>query len=260
MSAESSSATPASAPVALNPMSMTWIITKREFLGYFRTPVAYVFLAAFLAALVGLTWFMGRIFDAREANLLRFFSFVPWLFLILIPAVGMRLWAEERRSGTWELMFTYPVSVTQAVIAKFLAGWAFVTVAIALTFPLPLTIEYLGEPDWGPIWTGYLGAILMAGAYLGICSLMSSLTKNQVIAFILGLLVCMLLVLLGFSPFNDFLRGLGLPNGVVDGIANFSFVTHFEALSKGLVMLRDLGFFAGLIVFSLLINILVLER
>lgn len=235
-------------------------VFKREFFGYFRSPVAYVFLAVFLVAAVGLPWFLGNFFDSNDASLNTFFLFVPWVFLFLIPAVGMRLWAEEKRSGTWELLFTLPLSTGQAVLGKFLAGWAFISLAIVLTFTLPLTVAYLGTPDWGPIFTGYLGSILMAGGYLSVCSLTSSLTKNQVISFVLSTMTCLLLVFLGWSVFNGFLLSLELPVWLVDVLANFSFVTHFEPLVKGLIHLRDLLFFFSLITFCLCLNILTLER
>lgn len=240
--------------------AMVRILAKREFLGYFRSPVAYVFLAVFLLALVGLAWFLGRIFEAREASLERFFFFIPWVFLFLIPAVGMRLWSEERRSGTWELLFTYPITGTQAVIGKFLAGWLFITLAVLLSFPLVLTLEYLGDPDWGPMISGYIGVILMAGSYLGICSLTSSLTKNQVISFVLSVLICLVLVALGLDAFTDLINSLGAPSGVSESVANFSFLTHFNPISKGLMKWDDIAFFLGLIIFSLWANVVVLER
>lgn len=235
-------------------------IFKREFLAYFRSPVAYVFLAVFLVAAVGLPWFIGGFFDANEASLSVFFMFQPWVFLFLIPAVGMRLWAEEKRSGTWELLFTMPISVTHAVAGKFLAGWAFISLALLLSFTMPVTVAFLGSPDWGPVFAGYLGAVLMAGAYLGICSLASSLTKNQVIAFVISVAVCLALVLLGWSVFNDVLLAMSFPVGVVDAVANFSFITHYDPMVKGLVRLADLLFFAALIVFCLGLNVLALER
>lgn len=235
------------------------ILCQREFLGYFRTPVAYVFLAVFLIATAGLTWFVGGFFEANDASLNRFFLFFPWIYLFLIPAVGMRLWSEERRSGTWELLLTLPISPAQAVVGKFLAGWGFIATAILLTVPMPLTVAYLGTPDWGPIFSGYLGAILMAGAYLGVCSLMSSLTRNQVVAFVLGLMTCLILVFFGWSVFNELLLSF-LPVAVVDAIANFSFVTHFDPMVKGMIALRDVVFFASLMVFTLLLNIVILER
>jgi ABC-2 type transport system permease protein len=232
---------------------------KREFMGYFRTPVAYVFLAVFLLASSGLTWFLGGFFESNDASLNRFFLFLPWVFLFLIPAVGMRLWSEERRSGTWELLFTLPVSTLEAVLAKFLAGWAFISVGLLLTFPMPLTAAYLGDPDPGPILSGYLGAVLMAGSYLAICSLASALTKNQVISFVLGLIFCLVLVFLGWSVFNDLLLAI-FPIGVVDALANFSFITRFDGMVKGLITLKDLIFFLSLSLCSLALNVVVLER
>lgn len=234
-------------------------VFKREFLGYFRTPVAYVFLAVFLLATAGLTWFLGRFFSGNDASLNRLFVFLPWVFLFLIPAVGMRLWSEEKRSGTWELLLTMPISPLQAVLGKFLAGWAFVSLAVLLTAPLAVTVAYLGDPDWGPVFSGYFGAILMAGSYLSICALASSLTKNQVISFVLGLMACLVLVFLGWSVFNDLLLAV-LPVPAVDALSNFSFITHFDSMAKGLVTLRDTAFFLSLTLFCLCVNVLVLER
>lgn len=234
-------------------------VCKREFLSYFRSPVAYVFLVVFILAANGLTWFIGNWFESNDASMARFFEFLPWVYLFLIPAVGMRLWSEEKRSGTWELLFTYPLPVAEAVIGKFLAGWAFVAVGLALTFTMPLTAAYLGNPDWGPILAGYLGAFLMAGAYLGICSLASSVTRNQVISFVLGLVACLVLVFLGWSVFNDFLFGMGFSVAWVDFIANLGFIPHFDPMSKGLIAL-DLLYFGSLILFSLWLNIVILER
>ncbi len=235
-------------------------VFKREFLGYFRTPIAYVFLAVFSVASVSLTWFVGGFFESNQAGLERFFVFVPWIFLFLVPAVGMRLWSEEKRSGTWELLLTHPVSVAQAVLAKFMAGWAFIAIGVACTLTLPATVAYLGDPDWGPIGSGYFGTLLMGGAYLSICSLASSLTKNQVIAFVLGLIACLVLVFLGWSVFNGLLLQLGLPVWLVDGLSNFSFVTHFEGFTRGLVTLRDSVFFVTVMAASLWLNIIALER
>ena len=233
---------------------------KREFMSYFRSPVAYVFLAVFLVASVSLTWFIGGFFDSNDASMHLFFDALPWVYLFLIPSVGMRLWAEEKRSGTWELLFTYPVDVSLAVIAKFLAGWAFISLALVFTVTMPITVAYLGEPDWGPIFTGYLAAILMAGAYLGICSLASALTQNQVISFVISFIVCLGLVLLGWSVFNDFLNMMGWPVAAVDFIANLGFIPHFEPMTKGLVTMGDLLFFFSLIGITLWLNTIVLER
>lgn len=241
-------------------MSATYIVFKREFLSFFRSPVAYVFLAAFLIAAITLTWYPGQFFDSNNASLEGFFTFIPWIFLILIPASGMRLWAEERRAGTWELLFTMPLSVGQAVLGKFLAGWAFVSLAILLTFTLPVTASFLGDPDWGPIFTGYFGSILMAGAYLSVCSLTSAFTKNQVISFVISFVICMVLVFLGFSMLNEAMLELGWPVWLVDSIANFSFITHFEPMQQGLIAVRDVLFFFALMAFCLALNVVVLER
>ena len=239
---------------------MTYPIFKREFLGYFRSPVAYVFLVAFLVISVSLALSrFGGFFQANSASLDRYFLFFPWLFLFLVPAVGMRLWSEERRSGTVELLFTLPITTLEAVLGKFLAAWAFLTLAILLSFPLAITVAYLGSPDWGVLVTGYLGSILMAGAYLGVCSLTSSLTKNQVISFVISVGVCAVMLFLGLSGFTKFLEGW-LPVNVADAISNFSFVTHFEALLKGIIDPKDIVFFLSVMGFTLFLNVVALER
>lgn len=241
-------------------MNATRVLFAREFMGYFRTPVAYVFLGVFVLIASGLPWFLGGFFESNDANLQRFFTFIPWVYLFLIPAVGMRLWSEEKRTGTAELLLTLPITHTQAVLGKFLAGWAFVGVALLLTAGMPLTVDYLGDPDWGTMFCGYLACMLMAGAYLSICSLMSALTKSQVVSFVLSVLACLVLVLLGWSLFNDLLLLIGLPVSLVDVLANFSFVTHFTSMSKGLVTLPDLAFFTSVTAFSLALNIMALEN
>ena len=241
-------------------MNPTGIVFKRELASYFATPVAYVFTIVFLIAAVMLPWFLGGFFRSNVASLEVFFRFLPWIFLILIPAAGMRLWSEEKRGGTWELLFTLPISVGQAVVGKFLAAWAFISLAVLLTFPMVLTVGYLGKPDWGPLAVGYVGAILMAGAYLGVCSLMSALTKNQVISFVLSLLACIILLVLGLSIFSEILANIGLPVFAADAIANFSFIPHFENFSKGLILLKSIAFFASVTGISLFLNIIVLER
>ncbi len=240
-------------------MSQITPVLKREFLGYFRSPVAYVFLVVFLMASVGLAFFVGQFFRANQASLESFFVFHPWLFLFLIPAVGMRLWSEEKRSGTVELLFTLPLTTLDAVLGKFLAAWAFLAVAILLSFPMAITVGYLGDPDWGVIASGYLGSILMAGAYLGVCSLTSALTKNQVISFVLSVLACLVLVFLGWSVFNGALSAV-LPVWAVDLIANFSFVTHFDAFTKGIIDPKDVVFFLSLTGLTLFLNVVALER
>ena len=236
-------------------------IFKREFLGYFRSPVAYVFLIVFLVASVGLAFFAGGFFKAGLATLESYFYFHPWLFLFLVPAAGMRLWSEEKRAGTVELLFTLPITTLEAVIGKFLAAWAFLAIAILLSFPMALTLGYLGNPDWGVIISGYAGSILMAAGYLGVCSLMSALTKNQVISFVLSVFTCVILVLLGTSMFSGFLTGfLNLPVAITDLVANFSFLTHFDAFAKGIIDPKDVIFFLSLTGLTLFLNVVVLER
>jgi ABC-2 type transport system permease protein len=233
-------------------------IFERELLGYFRSPIGYVFLVVFVLLAVGLPWFLDNFLESDEAGLQLFFRYLPWINVLFVPAVGMRLWSEEKNSGTWELLLTLPFTTTQAVVGKFLAGWVFVGIGLLLTFPFPLTVEYLGEPDWGPILGGYAMGFLMAGAVLGICSLMSSLTHNQVIAFILGVLACLILNLTGWSVFNTLLRDL--PVGLADAINNFSFTTHFETARQGLVRLSDVLFYVSVAACALLANVVVLER
>jgi ABC-2 type transport system permease protein len=242
-------------------MSQIPPLFKREFLGYFRSPVAYVFLIVFLMASVGCAFFLGRFFDSNIASLESYFQFSPWLFILFVPAVGMRLWSEEKRSGTIELLFTLPVTTLEAVLAKFLAAWAFLCLAVALSFPMALTVAYLGDPDWGVIGSSYLGCMLMAGAYLGICSLTSAFTKNQVISFVISVFICFVMVLLGWSVFTDFLGGyLTLPSWLVDIVSNFSFTTHFSGFVKGIVDAKDAVFFLSLAGFCLFLNVLVLDR
>ena len=236
-------------------------IFKREFFGYFRSPVAYVFLIVFLFSSVGLAFFAGGFFKGRVATLESYFYFHPWLFLFLVPAAGMRLWSEEKRSGTVELLFTLPITTLEAVLGKFLAAWTFLAIAILASFPMAITLGYLGDPDWGVIVSGYAGSILMAGGYLGVCSLMSALTKNQVISFVLSVFVCVMIVLLGTSMFTGFMTGfLGLPVGIADLVANFSFLTHFDAFTKGVIDPKDILFFLSLMGFTLFLNVVALER
>lgn len=239
-------------------MSQIPPVFKREFLGYFRAPVAYVFLIVFLLASVGLAFFVGQFFKAGTASLESYFTWHTWLFIFFAPAAGMRLWAEERRAGTIELLFTLPISPLEAVLAKFLAAWAFLAAAILLSFPLALTAAWLGDPDWGVIAAGYLGSILMAGAYLGVSSLMSAVTKNQVVGFVLGLFLNLVLVFLGWSVFNGALAAV-FPQAFVDLLANFSPTTHFDAFMKGIVDPKDVMFFLSLAGFCLFLNVLVLD-
>ncbi|MDA9951267.1 ABC transporter permease [Oligoflexaceae bacterium] len=231
---------------------------KREFMGYFRSPVAYVFIVIFLLSSVGCTFFLGNLYESNQASLAAFYNYLPWLYLVLVPAVGMRLWSEERRSGTIELLFTMPVSLLETVLAKFAAGWAFIGIALALTFPLALTVNYLGDPDNGVIVAGYLGSFLMAGSYLAISCLTSAFSKNQVISFILSVVLCFVMVLLGWGVFSSALANL-FPASVVDFIAGLGFVTHFQSISRGLIDTRDILYFASVIAVALTLNMAVLE-
>ncbi len=240
-------------------MNQVCSVFKREFLGYFRSPVAYVVLAGFQLLATTMTFFVGRLLQGNEATLSPFFQWVPWMFVVLVPAAAMRLWAEERRAGTIELMFTLPLTTGAAVLGKFLAAWAFIAIAILLTTPFAFTVAHLGDPDWGVIVASYIGSILMAASYLGICSLASALTRNQVVAFVIGLMVCLGLTLLGLSVAGD-LMGAVLPVWAVDAISNFSFYTHFESMTRGLIDLRAVVFFLSLAGVTLLANVIVLER
>ena len=225
-------------------------IAKRELVSYFTSPVAYVFLVIFLLLTGFLTFTAGAFFERGEASLAAFFAFHPWVYLVLVPAVGMRLWSEERRAGTLELLLTLPVTAWQAILGKFAASWAFLAIALALTFPVVVTVNVLGEPDNGQVFAGYLGSFLLAGAYLAITCLTSAMTRNQVVAFILSVVLCLFLLLAGFSPVTDLLVRWASP-ALVDTVAAFSVVTHFEGFQKGVLDSRDVIFFLSVIVFSL---------
>lgn len=222
-------------------------VFKREFRGYFATPIAYVFIVIFLFLSGLFTFQVSRFFEAGQTSLTAFFTWHPWLYLFLIPAVAMRLWAEERKSGTIELLLTLPVKPSQAILGKFLAAWAFIGMALALTFPMVLTAIYLGSPDPGVIVAGYLGSFLMAGAFLAIGICMSALTKNQVVSFILGVVVCLLFILAGFDIVLDAF-GLWAPAWLTDAVASMSFLTHFGSALRGEISLASLLFFLSLIV------------
>lgn len=240
------------------PMKHGFPIFRRELMAYFRSPVAYVFIIVFLISTTGTTWSLGNFYRSDESSLEIFFFFHPWLYLFLIPAVGMRLWAEERGSGTIELLLTLPVTLPTVVMAKFLAAWTFVAVPLALTFPMVLTTYYLGSPDGGVIVTGYLGSLLMAGSYLAITCFTSSLTKNQVISFILSFIICLVLMLLGWGVLSRSLEEI-FSVALVDIITQFSFTTHFNALRTGVINLRDVVFFLSIIGVMLVANVMVLD-
>jgi ABC-2 type transport system permease protein len=239
-------------------MRTLFAVARREFHGYFATPLAYVFIVAFLAASGAVTFYVGDFFGRRQADLTPFFTFHPWLYLVLVPAIGMRLWAEERRSGTMELLLTLPVRPWQAVIGKFLAAWAFTAITLALTFPIWVIVNYLGDPDNGVILAGYFASLLMAGALLAAASCMSSLTRNQLIAFVLSIALGFVLMMSGLDLVLGAFRSWA-PQYVVDLIASFSFITHFNAIIRGVVDIRSIVFFASLIALFLFINTQLVE-
>lgn len=234
-------------------------VYKRELRSYFNSPVAYVFITVFLIAMAGCTFYLGRFYETMQADLSVFFVWHPWLYLFLIPAVGMRLWAEERKSGTIELLFTLPISMVEAVLAKFLAGWTFIGLALILTFPMIITVNYLGQPDNGVILASYLGSFLMAGAYLAISCFTSSLTKNQVISFVMSVIICFVLVLTGLGVFTQQLANW-VPVSIAEFISLFSFSTHFHSLQRGVVDTRDIIFFLSTIGVLLAGTMVVLEN
>ena len=226
----------------MNNSKMINIIFRREFSSFFSTPVAYVFIAIFLIMSGVFTFYMGNYYERGQADLLPFFSFHPWLYLFLVPAMAMRTWSEERKSGTIELLMTLPITPAQAMIGKFLAAWAILGLSLLLTFPMWIMVNYLGAPDNGIIFAAYIGSWLMAGAFLSVGICMSALSKSQVVAFILAVVVCFLFVLSGTGLVLDVFKGI-LPTILLDTIASFSFLTHFEAISKGVIALKDVGYF-----------------
>jgi ABC-2 type transport system permease protein len=234
------------------------IVFRRELRSYFATPLAYVFIVIFLVLASVFTFQLGGLFERGQADLQSFFRWHPWLYLVLIPAISMRLWAEERNSGSIELLMTLPITLWQAVVGKFLAAWCFAGIALALTFPVWITINYLGSPDNGAIVAAYIGSFLMAGGFLAIGMCMSAATRNQVIAFITAALVGFIFLLAGFPLILDLLR-LALPQVLVDAVSSLGFLTHFDAISKGVIDLRDLVYFAALIGFWLTATALVLD-
>lgn len=231
---------------------------RRELTGYFVTPVAYVFIVIFLMAAASLTLFIGGLFPRGQADLVPFFTFLPWLFLVLVPAISMRLWAEERRAGTLELLFTLPITVGQAVLAKFLAAWLFLALALILTVPLWITVAWLGEPDHGVILASYVGAFLMGGAYLAIGSAVSAITGNQVIAFVLAVAVGFVLTAMG-SPVAAALVGDAAPPALVSAVAAFSLLDRFAAIQRGVIDLSDLLYYLSTIALFLYVTTGILE-
>lgn len=239
-------------------MSATMAIFKREFSSYFSTPVAYVFIVIFLMLSGVFTFYLGGLYERGQADLQSFFNYLPWLYLFLIPALSMRLWAEERKSGSIELLMTLPITITQAVVGKFLAVWVFIGIALLLTFPLWLTVNYLGEPDNLVILSGYIGAFLMAGAYLAIGACISAITRNQVIAFVISIVVCFGFILSGSPLVLDFFKDW-LPQILVNAISSMSFLTHFNSIVKGVIDLRDIIYFVSFIMCWLMANVIVVN-
>jgi ABC-2 type transport system permease protein len=234
-------------------------ICQRELHGYFATPVAYVFMTIFLALAGTLTFFVAGFFDRNQADLQPFFLFHPWVYLILVPAITMRLWAEERKSGTAEMLFTLPISLVEAVLGKFLAAWLFAGVCLLGTLPLWVTVNVLGTPDNAVIAASYLGSFLMVAAYIAIGAAMSALTHNQVIAFVLSAAVAFMFTMSGTPVVTEFLGGW-LPDNAVVTLAGFSFITHFQSLSQGVLDLRDLLYFISVTALFLFLNALILDR
>ncbi len=226
------------------------LILRRELASYFATPLAYVFILIFLVLANAFTFYVGDFYQRGQADLRPFFLFHPWLYLFLIPALTMKLWAEERKSGSIELLMTLPVKTWEAVLGKYLAAWLFTGLALALTFPIWITVNYLGSPDNGVIFASYLGSLLLAGGFLAIGSCMSALTRNQVVAFILGVVACFVLLLAGYPLVLDAFRGWA-PQTLIEAVASLSLLTHFQSITRGVLEARDVLYFAMLIAFFL---------
>ena len=239
-------------------MRQVLAVFKREFAAYFATPLAYVFIVIFLFAMGAFTFYVGRFYDNGIADLSVFFGYHPWLYLFLLPVIGMRLWADERRTGTVELLLTLPIPVWATVLGKFLAAWAFTAVALFLTFPIWITVNVLGEPDNGVIVASYVGSLLMAGGYLAISAAISASTDNQVIAFVISVAVCFLFTIAGAALVVDFFQ-LWAPVILVNTISSFSFLTHFQAITSGVIDLRDLIYFGSLIALFLALNVVLID-
>ena len=226
-------------------------IFKREFKAYFDSPVAYVFLVAFLVLVGFLTFGVTLFYERRQANLTPFFFWHPWVYLLLVPAATMGLWAEERRTGTIELLLTLPVTLAEALAGKFLAAWAFIGIALSLTFPVVLTTLWLGSPDVGAVFCGYLGSLLLSGACVAIGVFASALSRSQVIGFVIALAVCLFMLIIGFDPVINAVSGWGVPSSIVSAVASCSLMQHFDAMRRGVIDFTDIGYYAGVIAFML---------
>lgn len=239
-------------------MSPLLAVARREFAAYFASPLAAVFVVLFVAVAAALAFYLGGLFERGQADLQPFFAFHPWLYLFLVPAVGMRLWAEERKSGTLELLLTLPLAPWQAVLGKFLAGWALLGVALALTTPLWWTISWLGDPDHGVVLASYIGSWLLAGAMLAVGSALSAATRSQVVAFVVTVVVCFLMLLAGYPLVQDAVQGWA-PRAAIEAVAQLSFLTHFQAIQRGVLDLRDVLFFLFSIAAWLLATVVILD-
>ena len=234
---------------------VTWlVIFRRELADYFYTPIAYIFLIIFLTLNSVLTFYVGGFFESEQADLATFFSFHPWLYLVLAPSLGMRLWAEERKTGTIQTLLTLPISTFSAVFGKFIASWAFTAFALALTTPVWITVNYLGAPDNGAILSGYIGSLLMAGSYLSISCWASALSQNQVVAFVLGIVVGLFLTVGDITLIHDVLAPV-LPLTLLETIAGLSFLSHFELMAKGVLSLPSVVLFVSVVAIFMYLNV-----
>lgn len=240
-------------------IQMIGTVFRRELKAYFQSPVAYVFMVVFLILTGFLTFSVARFYERGVADLTPFFFWHPWVYLLLVPAATMGLWAEERRAGTVELLLTMPITMTEAIIGKFLAAWLFITISVALTFPIVGTTAYLGNPDMGVICTAYFGSILLAGAYVAIGMLTSSMSRSQVIGFVLGLLGCLLLLLAGWKPITGFFVRWA-PDWLVRAIASFSFMPHYDNMQRGVIDLQDIIYYLSVMVLMILATHIVLDN
>ncbi len=234
------------------------VIFKREFASYFATPLAYVFLVVFLIMQGLFTFYMGQFFEREQADLSSFFTYHPWLYLFFMPAIAMRLWSEERKNGTQELLLTLPLSTGMIIIGKYTAAIAFAALALFLTFPIWITVNWLGAPDNGPIITGYIGSLLMASSYIAVGSAISAITRNQVIAFVVSVSICFLFLVSGLPIVLNFFEAW-VPDTVLLAIANLSFLSHFDNLQKGVIALSDIFYFTSVIILWLWVNRIIVE-
>lgn len=235
------------------------VILKHELHGYFGTPVAYVLIVAFLLISGLFTFYIGNFYESGQANLDAFFMWHPWLYLFLIPAISMRIWAEENKSGTIELLMTLPISVQDVILGKYFAAWCFAAVTLFFTFPIWITVNYLGSPDNGTIFAGYISSLLMIGGFLAIGSCMSALTRNQVVAFVTSITICFLFSISGSPVILDFFSSIGLSQILLDTISSFSFLTHFSEGTRGLLGLSNIIFFISMISLWLFVNFLIIK-